>query len=328
MLQRIGELSVLPVLFKLDRRKVILAGGTKAAAWKAELLVASGADVHIYAQKLTPNFAQLITDQTYKGRFFFHAEPWSEAHFENASLALCDGEDTDAVSFYNAAKTHGVPVNVIDYPKLCDYQFGSIVNRSPVVVSISTDGAAPIFGQAIRRRIEALLPKSLSRWAGMARSIRSAVNQSLKAGSARRAFWQDFSHRAFTSVPDHFSTVQLLNSLQKITSQENVYQLGTITQLEIDPKDVELLTLKAIRTLQTADVILYDRAISSEILELARREADHIPVGQSMSIEGCRSDQADTVMKSLARTGKNVVRLTAACLPQTVPRIDQLAQGN
>ncbi|MEH6633540.1 MAG: NAD(P)-dependent oxidoreductase [Halopseudomonas aestusnigri] len=326
MPQRIGELSVLPVFFKLDGRKVILAGGTKAAAWKAELLVASGANVHIYAQKLTPSLAQLITDQTYKGGGVFHAEPWSEATFKNASLAICDGEDIDAVSFYDAAKTHGVPVNVIDNPKLCDFQFGSIVNRSPVVVSISTDGAAPILGQAIRRRIEALLPKSLSCWAGIALSIRSTVNKNLKAGAERRVFWQDFSHHAFSSVPDYFSTNRLFNKLLNIASHTNVYQLGVLTQLEVDPKDIELLTLKSIRILQAADVIFYDEEISSEVLELARREAEHIPVNFGMSVSGCRTEQVDTAMKSLTGTGKNVVRLKIANIHQLTSPLNKSRQ--
>ncbi len=196
------------------------------------------------------------------------------------------------------------------------------------MVSISTSGAAPILGQAIRRRIEALLPQSLSRWAKLATSIRMAVNQNLLTGAQRRRFWQGFSHRAFTSAPDRRSAMQLLNSIQKITSQKNIYKLGKITSLEIDPLDAELLTLKTIRILQSADVILYDQEISPTILEFARREAKHIAVGSSKSGNICGLEQTEPTMKSLAKSGKNIVRLTATRLYQSAPRPGQVRPGH
>ena len=324
MPQRIGELAVLPVFFKLEGRKVILAGGTKAAAWKAELLAASGADVHIYAEVLEPGFAKLITDRSYKGSFTHHGQSWQShpAHiFQNAELAICDAEGIEAESFYAAVKSVGIPVNIIDKPALCDFQFGSIVNRSPVVVSISTDGAAPILGQAIRRRIEALLPQSLSRWASLAATIRKTVNERLKPGAPRRAFWQNFSHRAFAATPAKASVTQLVNSIRQIDEGNSPQDLGRVTHLQTDPRDAEMLTLKAVRILQAADVILYDSEISPDILELARREAEHICVhadsrpadnnADNNLGEGCNRKQVSPVMKALVKTGKNVVRLKA-----------------
>ena len=116
------------------------------------------------------------------------ALPWRLADIE---------DDAEAQAFACAARAAGVPVNVIDKPAFCQFQFGSIVNRSPVVIGISTDGAAPILAQAIRRRIETLLPASLAAWGALAREIRDTVMSRLAKGAPRRQFWEQFAERAF-----------------------------------------------------------------------------------------------------------------------------------
>lgn len=156
--ERVAPLAKLPVFWALEGKRVIVAGGSDGAAWKAELLAACGADVEVFCaeDELSDTFRALLEEQD---RMVLHSHCWHIGIFENAALALADCETEDeAKAFYCAAKAAGVPVNVIDKPAYCQFQFGSIVNRSPVVVAISTDGAAPILGQAIRRRIETLLP--------------------------------------------------------------------------------------------------------------------------------------------------------------------------
>lgn len=180
---RVGALASLPLFFPLEGRKVLLAGGTEAAAWKAELLAAAGADVHVHAQELEPAFEALLVAGSIKGRFIHHRSCWSQQDFEGAALAIADAEsDEEAEAFVLAARRSGVPVNVIDNPAYCDFQFGSIVNRSPVVIGISTNGVAPILGQAIRRRIETLMPESLQGWAQLASRLREKTLSLLDAG--------------------------------------------------------------------------------------------------------------------------------------------------
>lgn len=148
---------------------MVLAGGSDGAAWKAELLLACGAELHLYCEEseLSECFKALVSTSQ---MLTWHDRSWGPDSFKGAELALADCEtDEEAGRFYNAARSAGVPVNVIDKPEFCQFQFGSIVNRSPVVVSISTDGAAPILAQAIRRRIETLLPLALKDWGRLPR---------------------------------------------------------------------------------------------------------------------------------------------------------------
>jgi uroporphyrin-III C-methyltransferase/precorrin-2 dehydrogenase/sirohydrochlorin ferrochelatase len=156
------------VFFDLKGKSVLVAGGSDGAAWKAELLAATGAKVHVFcpADELSEAFREQL-DQ-----FVHHDTRWQAAYFKSFTLAVGDCEtEEEARCFHDHAIVAGVPVNVIDKPTFCQFKFGSIVNRSPVVIGISTDGAAPILGQAIRRRIETLLPQSLKTWALLAQAM-------------------------------------------------------------------------------------------------------------------------------------------------------------
>ncbi len=201
-----------------------------------------------------------------------------------------------------------MPANVIDKPAFCQFQFGSIVNRSPVIVSISTDGAAPILAQAIRQRIETLLPASLKQWAGLAHSLREAVNRRLSPGAARRLFWERFVASCMTTnePPTDETADDLLATADQIATAP---RSGSVTLVGAGPGDAELLTLKAMRALQAADVILFDDLVSAEVLELARREAKRFLVGKRGGRESCRQEDINDMMVRFAKSGKRVVRL-------------------
>ena len=149
---RVEPLAVLPVFLALKGKPALVVGGSDAASWKAELLDAAGAAVEVRAEALGEAMTALVSE----GRVAYSRAPWREADLSAFAVAIADLEGAEAAAFAAAARAAGVPVNVIDQPALCTFQFGTIVNRSPVVVGISTDGAAPVLGQAIRRRIETL----------------------------------------------------------------------------------------------------------------------------------------------------------------------------
>src|SRR4051794_17644943 len=153
---RMEPLARLPVFFALEGKRAVVAGSTAAAAWKAELLSASGAEVEVYAADPCEELSALAAEPP-RGSVFIHRRAWYIDDMLGAAIAVgaCDSDD-EAVHFAAAARAAGVPVNVIDKPKFCDFSFGAIVNRSPLVIGISTDGAAPVFGQAIRAKLEAL----------------------------------------------------------------------------------------------------------------------------------------------------------------------------
>lgn len=312
---RMEPLAKLPVFWALEGKRVVVAGGSDAAAWKAELLAACGADVHVYAERLTDTFEKLILRgaEHPQGSFIHHPQAWDGSIIAGAAIAIADcGEDDEAQAFFDAASMAGVPVNVIDKPDYCQFQFGSIVNRSPVVVAISTDGAAPILAQAIRRRIETLLPRALKGWAELARSLRGAVNERLVSGPMRRAFWEGFVDRAFSSsdTPQEGVGGLLLKEAERLR-EAPAHSLagGRVTLVGAGPGDAELLTLKAVRALQAADVILFDDLVSPEVLELARREAKRMLVGKRGGRTSCRQEDINEMMVKLAKAGKRVVRL-------------------
>lgn len=306
---RMAPLAKLPVFWSLAGQRVIVAGGSDACAWKAELLAACGAKVEIYAEQLGEACAALVEQGSThpKGALIHRPATWHADAFAGAAIAVADCDDeTEARLFFEAAQRAGVPVNVIDKPAFCQFQFGSIVNRSPVVVSISTDGAAPILAQAIRRRIETLLPSSLKSWAALAQSLREEIALRLKPGAERRAFWERFVDRAFATAPTEACVRHLLVDMKRPAPTRPV---GRVTLVGAGPGDAEYLTLKAVRALQAADVILFDDLVSEEVLELARREAKRLLVGKRGGRTSCRQEDINDMMLTFAKAGKNVARL-------------------
>ncbi|PPD14780.1 MAG: uroporphyrinogen-III C-methyltransferase [Methylobacterium sp.] len=304
-----APLASLPVFFKLGGRRVILAGATDGALWKAELLAAAGADLHVFAEEFPEGFAALAADPP-AGAITLHARGWLPADLADAVIAIADLEEPhEAEAFVAAARAAGAAFNVIDKPDFCAFQFGAIVNRSPLVIGISTDGAAPVFGQAIRQKIEALLPAGLKAWAEAARDWRPHVQARALAYAARRLFWENFTRRALSSPeapPTDADRNALLASLEGI---EERAKTGRISLVGAGPGDPDLLTVKAIRTLQAADIILHDDLVSPEVLELARREAKRMLVGKKGHGPSCKQSDINDLMVRLAREGRHVVRL-------------------
>jgi uroporphyrin-III C-methyltransferase / precorrin-2 dehydrogenase / sirohydrochlorin ferrochelatase len=302
---RIGPLSRLPAFFALDNKRAVVAGGGEPAAWKAELLSAAGARVEVFAA--APGEALIaLAGAPPHGSIVIHERPWAAVDLAGAAIAVADcADDQEAARFAAAARAAGVPVNVIDRPAFCDFSFGAIVNRSPLVIGISTDGAAPVFGQAIRAKIEALIPKGFSRWAEAARAWRPRVQKLALPFRARRSFWENFTARA-VGAPDRMPTETDLAALLTPAVTQGA---GSVVLVGAGPGNPELLTLRAVRALQSADVILFDDLVATDILDFARREAKKMLVGKTGHAASCRQDDINALMISLAKSGRRVVRL-------------------
>jgi uroporphyrin-III C-methyltransferase/precorrin-2 dehydrogenase/sirohydrochlorin ferrochelatase len=300
---RMRPLAVLPAFFDVNGRKVILAGGGDGLVWKAELLAAAGAHVEVYVADAAAAELAALAAAPPAGRVRILQRSWSSADLDGAAIAVGALEGAEAEVFATAARAQGVPVNIVDAPQLSTFSFGTIVNRSPVVVAISTAGLAPVLGQAIRARIEALLHPALAEWAAAARRLRAEVKARLPMGHARRALWRRFADRALAA-----RTAPVDADLDAVLA-DIPSEAGSVTLVGAGPGDPELLTLKALRALQSADVILHDRLVAPEILELARREARRMLVGKAGGGAHCRQDDINALMVRLARSGKRVVRL-------------------
>lgn len=302
---RMAPLARLPAFFALQDKRVVVAGGTAAAAWKAELLSAAGAKVDVFAAEPSDDMLALAAAPP-SGAVTVHRRVWRADDFSGAALAVADcADDEEANAFAAAARAAGVPVNVIDRPGCCDFSFGAIVNRSPLVIGISTDGAAPVFGQAIRAKIEALIPKNFARWAEAARNWRPRVQARTLPFRARRNFWERFTQRAVTAPNAAPTDAELASLLTGTTAPQH----GSVALVGAGPGDAELLTLRAVRALQSADVILFDDLVSPDVLDFARREAKKMLVGKTGHRPSCRQDEINALMISLAKAGRRVVRL-------------------
>ncbi len=307
---RMDALATLPVFFKLKGKRAVLAGGTEPALWKAELLAASGADVEIYATDASEEFSHLAA-QPPAGSVTIHARDWQAGDLTGAAIAIgAITDDDEAARFVAAARAAGVPVNVIDRPAFCDFQFGAIVNRSPLVVAISTDGAAPVFGQAIRSRRETLLPRGFKRWAEAAKSWRREGDRLGSDLAARRRFWERFTERAMAEAERAPTAADLEDLIAAAPSPDASGQsLGFVSLVGAGPGDPELLTLRAVRALRAADVVLYDDLVTGPVLEFARREAKRMLVGKTGYGPACKQTEINALMVTLAREGRRVVRL-------------------
>ena len=307
---RMDALATLPVFFKLNSKRAVLVGGSEPAAWKAELLAAAGAYVDVYASEFSDEFAHLAESPP-AGRITLHHRQWQPDDLIGAAIAIGGiTDDAEAAAFVDAARLAGAPVNVIDRPEFCAFQFGAIVNRSPLVVAISTDGAAPVFGQAIRSRLEALLPQGFKRWAEAAKTWRREGNRLGTDMSSRRRFWERFTERAMIAA-DRAPTSADLEELIEAAGESaaNSQSTGFVSLVGAGPGDPELLTLRAVRALRSADVVLYDDLVTAPVLEFARREAKRVLVGKTGYGPACKQTEINALMVSLAQEGKRVVRL-------------------
>lgn len=306
---RMAKLARLPVFFALSGKRVVLAGGSHAAAWKAELMSASGARVEVYADEFSDEMRAVALDPP-DGEIVLVERPWTPADMTGAAMAIGAFEDDgEAAVFAAAARAAGVPVNVIDKPAFCDFAFGAIVNRSPLVIGISTDGAAPVFAQAVRAKLEALLPNGFAAWAAAASRWRDKVKATGLSFAGRRKFWQVFTAHAVTHAEAAPSESDFDRFVTEVRGLGAAVDSGTVTLVGAGPGDPELLTLRAVRALQSADVILFDDLVSRGVLDFARREARKMLVGKTGFGPSCKQDDINALMVSLAKQGRRVVRL-------------------
>ncbi|HBS35785.1 MAG TPA: uroporphyrinogen-III C-methyltransferase, partial [Parvularcula sp.] len=226
-----------------------------------------------------------------------------------ALVFVAVGDDADAAAWGRAARAAGVPVNAVDRPQLSDFATPSIIDRGGVVVAISTGGDAPVLGRRLREKIEALLPQRLSALAAFAGSFRGAVAARI-AAPRRRAFWERFfdgpiaeTFLAGDEAGARAATAAALNRPQTEKPEGVVHIVGA------GPGDPELLTLKALRLIQDADVILYDRLVGEGVLNLARRDALRLYVGKAKADHAAPQEEIEARLIAFAREGKMVVRL-------------------
>jgi uroporphyrin-III C-methyltransferase/precorrin-2 dehydrogenase/sirohydrochlorin ferrochelatase len=312
----VRDLACLPVFFALAGKRVVLAGGSNAVLWKAELCQAAGAELEVFSSGPCPGLVALASRRT---SVCLVSRQIAPADFRGAALAIADVESaTEAARLQAAAGAAGVAINIIDKPGFSDFQFGAIVDRSPLVIGISTAGGAPKLAQALRGRLEALLPREIKLWAQEAKVWRQKLTALDTPLNTRLRFWELFSGQALAArrAPRYGELAALLAGAEAEAEAEAeagavtaAAAVGSVALVGAGPGDPELLTLKALRALQSADVVLYDDLVAPAIVEMARREAEKIPVGKRGYKPSCRQDHIVSRLIAIASLGKRVVRL-------------------
>lgn len=301
------SLPVLPLFHNVQQKSALVAGNGDAAAWKVELLTRAGAAVHLYADRPVPGICHRLRGLVRSGQVVHHRRKWLSQDLDGHCLAICDANGAgEAARFAAAAQQYGVPCNVIDRAEYCSFQFGSIVNRGPVVLGISTSGTMPVLAQRLRVMIEKLLPADLGDWARMAGRWRRVIAARLPEPAARRALWGRVADLALSGPA---ADDDRIGALLTEADDGRRRATGRVTLVGAGPGDAELLTLKAVRALQSADVVLHDNLVSDDVLDLARREARKMPVGKRGGRASCSQSEINRLMLHFARQGKHVVRL-------------------
>jgi uroporphyrin-III C-methyltransferase/precorrin-2 dehydrogenase/sirohydrochlorin ferrochelatase len=297
-----------PLFLDLGDRDVLVVGGAAAALRKALVLAASGARVTVVAQNPGAGMAEAVEC----GQLRLLRRPFSPADVQGCTLVVAASDDEAADAAVSAAaKTHSIPINVLDRPELSTFVWPAMVDRDPVTVAVCSGGAAPVLARSIRARIEAMLPADLGRLARFADSFRSAVKATRRSGTARRRFWERFFEGPIAaqvlSGDERGARERMLATINR--RDETADEEGIVYLVGAGPGDAELLTLKALRLLQAADVIVHDRLVGPRVLEYARRDADHIDVGKAPGHHPFSQDQINALLLSHARAGRRVVRL-------------------
>ncbi|HQR71910.1 MAG TPA: siroheme synthase CysG [Burkholderiaceae bacterium] len=297
----------LPIFLKLTDRPCAVIGGGAVAARKAELLLAAGARVTVTAPELSAPLAELQR----QGRIVHRPEAFSAAALRGVTLVIAATDDRAVnAEVSRLAQAHAIPVNVVDDPELCSFILPAIVDRSPVVIAVSTGGASPVLARLLRARLETLIPATYGALADLAARFRERVKRALPE-AARRPFWERvlqgpiaelvFSGRA--NEAEAALARALDDRAHRGPEPGEVYLVGA------GPGNPDLLTFAALRLMQQADVVLYDNLVSAPILELTRRDAERIYVGKQRALHTMRQEEINTLMVKLAREGKRVLRL-------------------
>jgi len=302
---KIRKLSVFPAFHKVAGRRVVVVGGGEHAAAKIRLLSETEAEIVVFARSLDR--------RTGVDLIAAHAE-WRAREPDAADIAgaalvfaAADSEESDR-EVWKLARAAGVPVNVVDRPELCDFYTPAIVNRAPLAVAVGSEGIAPVLSRHVRARIEALLAPAFGDLAALAERLRERVTASLRASGDRRRFWARFftgpvAEKVFAGRLDEAAG----EALRALEAGEAA--AGHVSLVGAGPGAEDLLTLRAQRALQEADVIAYDRLVPAAIVAQGRRDARRVCVGKAKSAHAVTQTEINALIVEEARAGNRVVRL-------------------
>ncbi|EOC0587884.1 uroporphyrinogen-III C-methyltransferase [Cronobacter sakazakii] len=296
----------LPIFCQLRHRACLLVGGGDVAERKARLLLEAGAALTVNALAFAPQFEAWAK----QGMLRLVQGEFNASLLDDCWLAIAATDD-DAVNnqVSEAAEARRIFCNVVDAPKQASFIMPSIIDRSPLMVAISSGGTSPVLARLLREKLEALLPQHLGKVAGYAGQLRRRVKQTFTSMSERRRFWEKFfvNDRLAQSLAN--DDEQAATRITETLLSEPLDDRGEVVLVGAGPGDPGLLTLKGLQQIQQADIVVYDRLVSDEIMNLVRRDADRVFVGKRAGYHCVPQEEINQILLREAQRGKRVVRL-------------------
>jgi uroporphyrin-III C-methyltransferase / precorrin-2 dehydrogenase / sirohydrochlorin ferrochelatase len=296
-----------PVFLDLKNRRCLLVGGGDVATRKGRMLVKAGAMLRVVAPDISVELRDLVA--AHKGELFEREYQSGDMDSCVLAVAATDIHELNKV-ISDHAKQKNIPVNVVDTPALCTYITPAVIDRSPLMIAISSGGETPVLARLVRAKLEVLIPASYGKLARIASQWRDKIKARFSDGDSRRKFWEKILQGPAAELmmnDQEEAANQFIN--RELNSDQSELTVGEVYLVGGGPGDPELLTLRALRLMQQADVVLYDRLISDEVMELVRRDAERIYVGKRRSEHAMEQENINQLLLDLAKQGKRVLRL-------------------
>ncbi len=296
-------MDYLPIFADIRGKLCLVVGGGEVGKRKAGVLLEAGAKVRLVAPQIEPGLSEMEGVQAINARFEAH-------HLEGVTLVIAATNDRSVNrQVSELARSRNIPVNVVDDPELCSFIMPAILDRSPLMVAFSSGGASPVLTRMMRGKLETMIPQNYSRLAAFAERFRELVKQRVTNPAKRRIFWENALEGVIAETVlagDENSAEAMLE--QMLADEDNI-QHGEVYLVGAGPGDPDLLTFRALRLMQKADVVVYDNLVSKPILEMTRRDATRIYVGKKRDDHTLPQEKINELLVRLAKEGKRVLRL-------------------
>ncbi|MCP3665137.1 MAG: uroporphyrinogen-III C-methyltransferase [Gammaproteobacteria bacterium] len=300
-------MDFLPIFLDIRNRPVLVVGGGDVAARKVTLLLKAQAKVTVVSPKLCP----ALQAELAAGLVDHRERDYCEDDMDKCHLVIAATDNSEVNRQVSGhAQARRLPVNVVDQPGLCSFITPSIIDRSPVVAAVSTGGASPVLARMIRSRLETLIPAGYGRLAELASQFRDKVKARFNNPNDRRIFWEKVLRGGVAERVFSGHTEEAGAAMERALSEANpTAELGEVYLVGGGPGDPDLVSFRALRLMQQADVVVYDRLVAKPILEMTRRDAERIYVGKERDQHAMRQEEINATLVKLAKLGKRVVRL-------------------
>jgi uroporphyrin-III C-methyltransferase / precorrin-2 dehydrogenase / sirohydrochlorin ferrochelatase len=296
-------MDFLPVFQNIRNKLCLVVGGGAVAVRKAGVLLDAGARVRVVAPEIGEELMQHDNVEAITARF-------EAKHLDGVTLVIAATDDR-AVNrqVSELAQARYIPVNVVDDPELCSFIMPAILDRSPMVVAFSSGGASPVLTRMLRGKLETMIPQGYSRLAAFAERFREQVKQRVTNPAKRRIFWENALEGVVAEKVLTGDESGAERMLQQMLAHEDNIQRGEVYLVGAGPGDPDLLTFRALRLMQKADVVVYDNLVAKPIVEMTRRDAERIYVGKKRAFHTLRQEEINELLVKLAKEGKRVLRL-------------------